>query len=283
MRDRQDQSAGDNSVNQLAGRDIVSYGPTVTEVIQIAELTVEARMDRLAGMAGEVAYARIRKLLRDVGVQLETEPAEVQARAKEPNFQFALLDVEKAYAASGDPDLAGRLTQMLIERTRKLDRSLEQLVLGEALVAAAKLPARAFDALTLLFVLYNAVAPNVTTPEVALDVIARDLTPFVGPWPISEPEWRHMQYAGCGSVNTVVGDTLLGFVRRAYPAIGFPNEVAFKEALRQREPRLESLIDTWDQHLAKSFTLTSVGIAIAHNNWHRRTGHSIGPLSIWVH
>lgn len=54
-----------------------------------------------------------------------------------------------------------------------------------------------------------------------------------------------------------------------------------KEFLVNLEPRIKRLIDVWDSSSMQNFTLTSVGIAIAHANIRRKINDEL-DLTIWI-
>jgi hypothetical protein len=59
------------------------------------------------------------------------------------------------------------------------------------------------------------------------------------------------------------------------------NDNEIKECLVNTKPELQTLFDLWKNSSISNFSLTTVGIAIAHANYRRRTGVKL-DLSIWV-
>ena len=57
------------------------------------------------------------------------------------------------------------------------------------------------------------------------------------------------------------------------------NEV--KEYILSARPGLQNLFDVWNGSSMSKMTLTTVGIAIAHANFRRRTGQQL-DLDVWV-
>ena len=58
------------------------------------------------------------------------------------------------------------------------------------------------------------------------------------------------------------------------------NEIANR--LVALDPMWLTLIGKWNSTPLKSLSLSSVGIAIAHSNWHRIHPDADLPLSIWI-
>jgi hypothetical protein len=46
-------------------------------------------------------------------------------------------------------------------------------------------------------------------------------------------------------------------------------------------PKLQRLVEVWQESLLRRLTLTSVGLAIGHGYW-RRVTHAPTPLSVWI-
>lgn len=59
------------------------------------------------------------------------------------------------------------------------------------------------------------------------------------------------------------------------------NEQEIKEYIIKTKPEMQPLFDLWKNSSISKFSLTTVGIAIAHANFRRRTGRKL-DLSIWI-
>jgi len=174
------------------------------------------------------------------------------------------------------------LTEMLIDRTRREERSLAQVVLGEALIVAPKLTPRLFDAVTALFVLRYVTFTGARDPSIVIGILRQHLAPFLEHWPHSQAEWQHLAYTGCGTLDLITGFDIFDSLRERYkPALDHVDRPSFEATLRLAHPAFTVLLDNWEQNVAKSFTLQSVGLAIAHNNWQRVTGER-ADLEIWI-
>src|ERR1700737_3197250 len=123
MRDRQDQSSGDSSINLQAGGDI-HVGPTYEQVREIAQLTFDANVLRMQGIAEDVMRSRGAELRNEFIGRLEAERPQDAAKAVTPDFQYALFDAQKAYARTGEPGLRDLLVDMLVDRVGRDEGSL---------------------------------------------------------------------------------------------------------------------------------------------------------------
>jgi hypothetical protein len=59
------------------------------------------------------------------------------------------------------------------------------------------------------------------------------------------------------------------------------NQSDVKKILLEVIPEMEKIFDIWNESSFNKLELTSVGIAIAHANYRRRTGETM-DLSIWI-
>jgi|GEM_PF-4689203 len=238
-------------------------------------------MDRLRGIAGEVADRRIAEVIGSVGRRLEQEQPEVINRAKEPDFHFALLNVERAYAATGDADLADQLMDMLMERTREDGRTLVQIVLGEALIALPKLTLRMVDGLTIVFLYRHVKFAHVQTINDYVEEFSRNVLPFLKSWPFSFGEVQHIAYTGCGTLDYSSLFDLAGHVNGEYKPLHGLNRTAFDAAMRGAHPLIDHMMEEWGRSGLPRLALNSVGIAIAHAHWRRMSGGS-ADLRVWI-
>jgi hypothetical protein len=59
------------------------------------------------------------------------------------------------------------------------------------------------------------------------------------------------------------------------------NAPEVKDLLIKTNPCMEKVFETWNKSRFKNFEVSSVGIAISHANYRRRTGRTL-DLSIWI-
>jgi hypothetical protein len=281
---RQDQRSGDNSLNAQVGGDIVIYeGVTIDEVKTIAQLTVEANLYKMRGVAQEVFDSRVDKIRDDVITALSHEPEDTIEKGKDPDFQIALLDVQKSYGRTGDDDMGDLLVKMLIERTRKPERSLSHVVLGEALKAAESLPPSLYDVLSVIFILRYTQLLNIANIAQLSGSFAFRVAALVNAWPPSFPSLQHLEYAGCASIDLITSFNPIDLMMKNHEEL-FKNGLSkadFEKDLRAQHPTIGALLDTWEASAVKSVTLTSVGMAIGATNAQRKTGLAY-PLDVWI-
>lgn len=279
--DCQDQRSGDESVNIQAGGN-VTFGPSIAEVREIAQLTYDANILRLQGIARDEVDARAAELRAEFIDRLASERPQDASKAADPDFQFALFDAQRSYARTGEPELRDLLVDMLVDRVGRGERSLLHIVLGESLIVAPKLTPPLFDALTVVFLLRYTRNNGIVDLRTLQELLIHNVAPFLDIWPPTDSSFEHLQYAACGVIE--IGQVDLPRVfREMYPEVFPPpqNDPAVEAALRAGDARLSVLVDTWMTSTAKNFTLTTVGKAIAHANLRRKTGDK-SDLAVWI-
>ncbi len=276
MSDRQDQRSGDQSLNVQAGGN-VTIGLSYSETKDLAQVTAREE-------AREVLEQRMQELSDAIYARLQREkPGEAEKTVSSPDFQIALFDAQKGYAKTGNAVLRDMLLNLIVNRVGTEEQDLMHAVLGEAIVAAAKLIPAHFDPLTAAFIFRETTFRD----PVSQDDLARQyrsaLVPFLNGWPPSNATWEYLQYTGCGAIELGQIDTAR-LVRSSYPTLFPPpqDDTALNEFLKGIDPTMAALVDGWNDTQAKSFRLTVVGKAIAHANFERRTGDR-PDLTIWVH
>jgi len=228
----QDQNVGDGAVAiQAAGSaDGVTvnqtnhYGVTVEQVRAVAQDTFRADFFKFLDHAGDVATARAQSVLDKYLERIQKENPAALEQANDPNFRYALLTAQKAQAISGDQNLETLLVELLVRRSGEQRKSLQQIVLNEALDVVSRLTDEQVAALTISFVLRRTTNQKVLDVHSFLQMMDLRVLPFIGGAKLSNAAYSHLAYTGCGVVE--LGEISLADVfLKGYPNIwqaGFP-------------------------------------------------------------
>lgn len=193
--DIQKQEGGDNSKNiQVIGD--VTYGISYTEARQIALDVFNANCQKMMSEAVQTAEKRANEIVDDFTKKLFEEHPELSVRLKEPSIQYSAFSVIKNYVKTGDTELKERMLRMLIQRMEAKERSMEQIVLDEAIEVLPKLTQ---DQVNILSLILSAIyiIHNLTNIDDLKDYI-NDLMGFY-PTKKSNSIYTHLQYTGCCS------------------------------------------------------------------------------------
>ena len=222
--------AGDNSRNiQVRGN--LTYGISYTEARQIALDVFNANCQKLMSEAAQTAKIRANEIIDDFIKRLFEQQPELSYKLKEPSIQYSAYSVIKNYVKTGDVDLKENLLRMLMQRMRADDRSMEQIVLDEAIEILPKLTQDIINIVTLVF---SAVYLNhdIYSLDTFKNFINNQLMIFY-PDRTSDSMYTHLQYTGC---STFLAE---GATYKPFPSIiknrygGLFNKGFSKEILEQ--------------------------------------------------
>lgn len=342
----QKQQLGDGATAIQAGRD-VHVGVTADEARNIALDVAKVTFYELSGTARQTASDRVEEVTNLVIEKLEKDfPAGLQ-KAEDPDFQYALLTVQKEYARNGDKELGDLLVDLLVDRSKQDDRNILQIVLNESLATAPKLTDTQLSCLATIFLFRYTQNYGIGNHATLGEYFDKYVHPFIGRLVKNNASYQHLEFTGCGSIQMgevnledalikpYQGVFLKGFeaneIENRGISIGIDNrffipclndstklqvKAISKEDLNKKldefsiksddskeiielfeygkmssqevkdkciqiRPYMKEVFDTWSESPMKSFTLTSVGMAIGHANIKRLVGE-FADLSIWV-
>jgi len=215
------QSGGDQSINMQAGGAITIIQPSISaeDVIAIARMAAESQFDELVDKAGELATERAVHLVMDKLIpELRRQNPEGIWTFGDPDVQFAMMSAQRAYARSGDENMADILVDILVERTRETQRSIRQLALTESLEVAAKLTTDQLSALTLVWLITYSRFEIDLSVSAFQEQVRRQVRPFLETLKVSQSVFQHLEYAGCGSISQAYR-SLEGSLGAVYPGI----------------------------------------------------------------
>lgn len=343
----QNQDVGAGALAIQAARDVI-IGISAADARAIALDVAKVTFYELTGLAKETMSTRVEEITDNVISKLERDYPEGLKKAVDPDFQYALLTVQKQYGRTGDKDLGDLLVDLLVDRSKQDQRNILQIVLNESLEVAPKLTSGQLATLSLIFLFRYTQYHAVLNDEMFGNYFDVHVQPFVQSLVKNQASFQHLEFTGCGS-NMVVDAPLGEILTTHYPGL-FSNGVdidivegmGLSAALRavfllvcindknkvqvkalndatledlfirnnvlpeEREklnklyvlnrmskeevkdkcvslrPYMSEVFTMWSDSPAKSFSLTSVGIAIAHANIKRFAGKEFADLSIWI-
>lgn len=196
----QRQSVGSDGIGIQAGGN-VNIGISVEEARSIALDVAKVTFYELTGLAKDTMSARVEEITEHVISRISKEYPEGLRKAVDPDFQYALLTVQKQYGRTGDEDLGQLLADLLVDRSKQDQRSILQIVLNESLEVAPKLTASQLSILAVAFFLRYTVENKMASDAqlgLYFDVY---LQPFVSGLVNSIASFQHLEFAGCGSAQ----------------------------------------------------------------------------------
>lgn len=212
----QRQQGGDRSVNLQGETVIYQSGITVSDARDIAEDVFKANALELAGIAKEVATARCQEWSALFLSRLSQESPDLLGKLVDPDIQYALFSAQKNFARSGDQVLGHALIDLLVKRCQVDARSLEKLVLNEAIETVPKLTHGQVAILTVIWSLTRTYEPATLSPSHLATEWARRIGPLVPEMSGSRANLEHLSYAGCLTMGTVLYGSIWEIVMRTY-------------------------------------------------------------------
>ncbi|MFG2354284.1 LPO_1073/Vpar_1526 family protein [Streptomyces sp. NPDC048521] len=214
---KQIQRAGDNSTNYQA-QNINVHGLTYSEAKEIALDVFRANALELSAAAQNIARQRVEELTESFFKRLFARAPEAIESITDPDMQRSIFRAQEEYACSGDEDLGEVLVDMLVDRAANPARDLRQVTLNEAIRTASKLTAHHFTILGALLIVAKTkftAARNVTELH---GYLTRVIAPAVEGLRATDGDLRHLQYAGCLSID-LTENTLSGIFSQTYPGL----------------------------------------------------------------
>ena len=214
----QNQDVGTGATAIQAGGNVTIHGVSATEARAIALDVAKATFYELTGVARETMSTRVEEITEKVISKLEKDFPEGLGKAIDPDFQYALLTVQKQFGRTGDEDLGDLLIDLLVDRSKQDDRNILQIVLNESLEVAPKLTGAHLSILAVVFLLAYTKNSTVVNHHALGIYFDRHIQPFVAQLVVNSASYQHLEFTGCGSVQT--GQRLLeDILLIVYPAL----------------------------------------------------------------
>ena len=221
----QKQNATEGSTAIQAGRDVVitKTGLSYAEVRDVALDVFQKNFYQLGGAARETANVRGEEITEEFLSKLQKENPSGLEKAQDPDFQYALLTVQKEYARNGDKDLGDLLVDLLVDRSKQEQRDILQIVLNESLSTAPKLTENHLAVLAVIFFFRYAQNYRIGDHQTLGEEFDKFLAPFVSKVVKNAACYQHLEFSGCGStgygsikLEAILGKTYQGLFLKGF-------------------------------------------------------------------
>lgn len=262
----QSQNVGDGSNAIQAGNDVnLRMGLSYSEARSISLDVAKVTFYELIGEAKTLMSERVEEITEAVISRLSQEHPPRLDKARDPDFQFALLSVQREYGRYGDKDLGGLLVDLLVDRSKEENRSLKQIVLNESLGVAPKLTTDQISAISLIFILRNTVNPTIVGYASFGAYLDRYLLPFIDSFSTLSRTYQHLEFTGCGSRSPLFASLQEQF-QTNYPGLfhrGYTDEEMSSLCLSQKL-KDTVFIPCLADSSKKQFAFTALQVLISH-------------------
>ncbi len=192
--DQKIESVNQSTIIQAKG-DINFNGITAETAMEICKNVVKAELAVYTRDAKVEAEKRLSDISEKTIDRITSLKEDLLYRFKEPAIQMALNETFKNHIASGNEELGDNLIDLLIERLRVQERTIEQSIIDEARNTIPKLSSNTVSLLAIM-VFSNLIFPY---DKKQYDDLLLKLSPFVERLKnISSLDIAHLKQVGCG-------------------------------------------------------------------------------------
>jgi len=276
----QDQAADAGATAIQAGRDVHYHGLSVEGVKEICMLILRDNFPKLREEASRAAEVHVREFANVLEKQLTDNALNIVLdKFSDPDVQAAINDAVQASARKGDSANPQLLATLISERVAKESSPFKDIVISEAVQTVPKLTSAQVSLLSFTHVVCNVQYDNLRS---LIDIEQHGIKALEFSRPgfdLSQSQWRHLQYAGTASINTLMGGNIFDSLRDYYSK-HIPEGANFRNLLHQQAPSYAELLDKFNSENIFQIELTSVGKAIAIANISKHFGNL--DYSIWL-
>lgn len=225
---KQQQKSGDQSVNIQANTLNIHQGLSVEEVRCIAQETWNANWIQIVGAAKDIAEQRFNEFLEHLLEKLNEKGSELLVSFHDPDMVYLFLSAGKDYARSGDSNIEDFLIEILVQRANEQQRTLTQVVLGEAVQVVPKLIGCQLDTLSIIFLIKYLFMDNMMNLKLLRSFIMEWILPFIKSLRKNNADYQHIEYTNCGKIE-ISHNKVEALFAKKYPHLfnrGFTQEEA---------------------------------------------------------
>lgn len=199
----QNQEVADGSTAIQAGGDVTvtKLGLSYSEVREVALDVFRTNFYELSGEAKQIAKTRAEEITEEFLSKLQKEHPAGLTKAQDPDFQYALFTVQKEYARNGDKDLGDLLVDLLVDRSKREQRDILQIVLNESLNTAPKLTESQLAVLAVVFLFKYTQNYSIGNHEMLGEYIDKHVAPYASKVVKNQACYQHLEFSGCGSIS----------------------------------------------------------------------------------
>lgn len=264
---KQTQRSGANSRNIQV--DTINYGIGFADARDIALQTFRENFYELSETAKRIATERAEELVSSFLGKLERESPELLIKIEDPDIQYSVVNAQMQYARNGQKQNLDLLTDLLVKRFQVEDGSLKGIVLNESIAVMTKLTLNQIKFTTALFIVKHCKFDGV---EILIDYLRLILVDDLKKYHDEDAFFDHLISAGVATndMSMVQGD-LENIVKVIYKEeIGLLMEGDVSKKTEDEIRRLlatdeesDRVFEIWNSTHIKSYSLTSIGKAIA--------------------
>ena len=212
----QKQQVKDNRIAVQSARDTtINQGISSDQMREIMECLAD-QLPRYAAIASSIVSERLQEFETRIIERFANDPNADREAFGDPDFQYLLIEAQKAHARKGDQDAVENLGDLLVERSKSLANTRKALALNRAIETTSLLTDEEISAISMAFALrmvdFNGVIDAPTLGGL-LNFICES---FLEGTPTNQNSYLYLESLGCGKLS--MGEIgLLDLLARTYP------------------------------------------------------------------
>lgn len=204
--------AGDDAVQAHTDSGVINIGTIMTagDVLEIGKTAARTVMLESWPIAERLIDQRIELILERIIHKIQSRDAALFERFKDPRFLGPLVSVERSFAETGDDELGGVLSGLLVDLAAEPIRTRREIVLRESIECAPKLTSRHLNALTVILRLTRVGHPLALNPSRLAALLDAELRPYFDAVPSDSFDYGYMGATQAGTYMPSLGTTVYG-------------------------------------------------------------------------
>lgn len=213
-----DMTAGDDATQIHTDYGTINYGTnmTVTDVLEIGKSAARTVMLESWPIAERLIDQRIEIILDRIIKQMQERGEYLFERFKDPRFLAPLVTVQRSYAETGDDELGGILSGLLVDLAAEPIRSRREIVLRESVDCAPKLTTNHLNALSVILRLTRLTFNRVLDVSQLLTLMDHEYAPYYDAIPQDSFEYSYMGATPAGTYVPAIGGSIYDTVYYAH-------------------------------------------------------------------
>jgi hypothetical protein len=192
---------------------IINHGLSYDQAKDLITNVVDQKLISFENEAKQIYKERQDEFIKLLTEKIKELPEEAMSKLKEPDTQIALLEAARISGRKQNSELTILLSNLVLNRIKNDTTGKEELkniVFNEAISTVNKLTIDQLKIITLCYLLKYTISNRVVTWDTLNDYLNIAIKPFLA-FKNTNTEFRHIEYAGCGSISLAGIDLLLVF------------------------------------------------------------------------
>ena len=225
---KKSQKLGNEAIGFQADRDVIIHnGIDITELEKVIQAQSSSVVLMAAFAAREAAQERVDELMPKIIERITSQHDSSPEALKDPDFHYALLKAEQAYARSGEENVGDILVDLIGRRATQGKRTRLALTLNDSIERVSALTSNEFAILSLVYILRYTRSSTITTYEKFIEWAESHVLPYINDLPDHNNSIQYLDAQSCGRIS-LNSANLHRVIVQKYPGVfskGFDSKI----------------------------------------------------------